>query len=239
MHYVALHDLQRSDGETSINELTSHQKDLRDTITFIPSHTEARGWTVPADRSNMFTAVYLDPRLVPDELTQGHDAPRLYFKDRDVTATLKKLGELITTGGPDSLHAETLGLLLWIELGSSAGSRRSSGRARGLSAAGVSEIRDYVEANLHSDITLAELAHVAELSRYHFIRAFRQSTGLPPYQYLLLRRIERAKEMLRSGVLLNEVALSVGFPNADSFGRTFRRMTGLTPKQYERKCTDA
>ena len=132
-----------------------------------------------------------------------------------------------------------LGLLLWIELGKSAGSRSSSGRARGLSAEVVSGIRDYVEANLHSDITLAELAQVAELSRYHFIRAFRQSTGLPPYQYLLLRRIERAKEMLRSGALPNEVAVSVGFPNADSFGRTFRRITGLTPKQYERRCTVA
>lgn len=232
-HYVGLHDLQRTDGETWVEDLVSQQKDLRDTMTFIPSNIEAHGWAAPTGRTHKFTAVYLDPDFVCEDTLQSARRARLYFKDANIASTIKKLGNLVGSGAPDKPYAEALGLLLWLELGS-LGRPHDLGGARGLPEATLSEIRDYIDANLQSDISLEELSRLARLSKFHFLRAFRRSTGLPPYRYLLLKRMERAQELLKTGGAAEEIALNVGFPNVDSFSRAFRRVTGVTPKQYGR-----
>lgn len=97
-------------------------------------------------------------------------------------------------------------------------------------------IREYIQANLSRDISLAELAELAGLSRFHFTRSFKRSIGLPPHQYLLRQRIERAKELLALGRLpVSEIAASVGLPGPGQLARTFRRMTGITLKEFLRK----
>jgi AraC family transcriptional regulator len=86
---------------------------------------------------------------------------------------------------------------------------------------------------LSADIGLAELADVIGLSRFHFVRSFKKTTGIAPYQYLLRRRIERAQLLLREGSLsIGDIALSVGFKSAARFNRAFRRIVGTTPSAY-------
>jgi AraC-like DNA-binding protein len=58
-------------------------------------------------------------------------------------------------------------------------------------------VADFIEEHLDEDITLQQVAEVAQLSRYHFARAFKQSFGLPPHRYYMSRRMERAKELLQ------------------------------------------
>ncbi|WP_147465755.1 helix-turn-helix transcriptional regulator, partial [Pseudomonas syringae] len=71
------------------------------------------------------------------------------------------------------------------------------------------------------------------LSEYHFARMFRESFGLPPHQYLLSRRIEQARQLLRStGKPLGEIALACGFASASHFSNRFRQATGATPGEY-------
>jgi AraC family transcriptional regulator len=68
----------------------------------------------------------------------------------------------------------------------------------------------------------------------YFIRLFKQSTGLTPYQYVLQQRIERAKQLLRQGNrAIADVALECGFTSQSNFTRAFRRATGMTPKAYQ------
>jgi AraC-like DNA-binding protein len=81
-------------------------------------------------------------------------------------------------------------------------------------------------------ISLEEVARVCGLSRYHFLRVFKQETGLPPHLFRTLRRIDRAKELLRSGVCVAQTALMVGFSDQSHFSNTFRKYTGATPGQY-------
>jgi AraC family transcriptional regulator len=79
------------------------------------------------------------------------------------------------------------------------------------------------------------LAREAGLSASHFIRSFRQSTGKTPYQFLLQRRVERARVLMRDHrVSLTEVALASGFADQHHLARVFRRITRVTPGDYRR-----
>lgn len=92
---------------------------------------------------------------------------------------------------------------------------------------------DFIEANLACPIGVAEIAIAAGISAYHFSRAFRQATGKPPYAFLLDRRLERAKGMLRSvDASLTTVSRDCGFASLSQFSRTFRRALGVTPTSY-------
>ena len=91
----------------------------------------------------------------------------------------------------------------------------------------------YIEANLGRPITLSELSKVADMSLYYFATLFKQSTRLSPYQYVLRRRIERAKQLLReTKAAVLEISLSLGFEQPNNFARTFRRLTGTSPTRY-------
>jgi AraC family transcriptional regulator len=89
---------------------------------------------------------------------------------------------------------------------------------------------DYIESRLAEPVTLADLASAAGLTRMHFAAQFRAATGLPPHEYLLRRRIERAQEMLVGTVMsVVDVALSVGFQTQSHFTSVFKRFVGQPP----------
>jgi AraC family transcriptional regulator len=93
---------------------------------------------------------------------------------------------------------------------------------------------EYVEGHLDAGVSLDEMAAAAHLSAYHFARQFKAATGLPPHQYVILRRVERAKQMLRGAteVPLAEVAALAGFSDQTQFTRHFKRLVGATPGQF-------
>jgi AraC family transcriptional regulator len=100
----------------------------------------------------------------------------------------------------------------------------------GLSPAVRRRIYDYIESHLDAKISLEVLSSMAGLSPYHFARAFRQSFGTPPHGYLLQRRLERVKELIRNSELpLSEIALATGFSDQSHLARHFRRQTGMSP----------
>lgn len=103
----------------------------------------------------------------------------------------------------------------------------------GLPAYKLNKVTDFIIDKLDQDLSLAELATVAGLSRFHFSRAFRRSTGLTPLQYLMRQRVERAKELLQNRDLpLVEISLLTGFKNQSHFTTLFRKFTSLTPKAW-------
>jgi AraC family transcriptional regulator len=93
---------------------------------------------------------------------------------------------------------------------------------------------EYIHEHLDADLSLDHLAAVAHVSPYHFARLFKNSTGLPPHQYVIACRIERAKELLRQRdrLPIAEVATEVGFAHQSHFTRHFKRLVGVTPRRF-------
>ena len=104
-----------------------------------------------------------------------------------------------------------------------------------LSARKQKLVVDFIEANIAEEISLARLAKLADLSRYHFARAFRQTFGVPTHRYHLARRMERATKLLTQSTLpVTQIALRVGFSETSSFTRAYRRYAGVTPSDCRR-----
>lgn len=104
---------------------------------------------------------------------------------------------------------------------------------RGLSRERVRRVLDYIEAHLADELTLAELAEVACLSPTHFSRCFKQAAGVGLSRYVMQRRVERAKDLIRrTPHPLAAIAQAVGFTDQSHFTNIFRRETGTTPGQF-------
>ena len=135
----------------------------------------------------------------------------------------------------DSMYLESLCLLAVLELCVIQKERlvAAAQPAGSLTRSNEQKVADYVEANLDRNIGLNDLAQLAGLSRFHFLRAFKKTTAETPYQYLLRRRIERAQALLTEGSLsVTEIASAVGFKDSTQFIRTFRTKVGVTPGKY-------
>ena len=97
----------------------------------------------------------------------------------------------------------------------------------------LKQVVDYIDANLDRNVSLAELATLLQLSPYHFAHLFKNSIGIPPHQYLIRCRIERAKRLLALGNLsIVAVAQVVGFASQGHFTYHFKRLVGVTPKSF-------
>ncbi|WP_051469971.1 helix-turn-helix transcriptional regulator [Fischerella sp. PCC 9605] len=93
----------------------------------------------------------------------------------------------------------------------------------------------YINGNLEQNITLAQLASFVEMSQYRFARAFKQSTGISPHQYILECKVEQAKTLLKhTQMSIVEISYSLGFASQSHFTSTFRRFTAITPKEYKK-----
>ena len=96
--------------------------------------------------------------------------------------------------------------------------------------------RDHADRHYTEPIGLDELAAVAGLSKYHFLRLFRSAYGRTPAAYLSERRVERAQDLLRAtNLTVTEVCHAVGFSSLGSFSSRFRQIVGETPSEFQQR----
>jgi AraC family transcriptional regulator len=89
--------------------------------------------------------------------------------------------------------------------------------------------------HLNEKITFSELAALVNLTRFHFMRAFKQTAGVPPLQFMIRRRVDRAKELLAEhSTSVGEIADRTGFGSPILMSRAFRRILGTTPSALRR-----
>jgi AraC family transcriptional regulator len=97
----------------------------------------------------------------------------------------------------------------------------------------VRRVREHIDANIEQRISVEMLANLANLSVCYFVRAFKQSVGLTPHDFLIHRRVERTKELLsETNLSLSEIALAAGFADQSHCARRFREHVGMSPRDY-------
>ena len=97
-------------------------------------------------------------------------------------------------------------------------------------------ITEHIDRNLDAPLSLRELSALTGLSVFHFARTFKERTGLSPHQYVLRRRVERAKELLSEpSASLAEIALRCGFSHQSHFTRAFHQLSGMTPTRWRER----
>jgi len=96
----------------------------------------------------------------------------------------------------------------------------------------------YIDTNFSKEINLDLLARLQFISKYHLIRVFKKYYGITPNQYLINKRIEKAKNILKSGKSVSETCHKIGFESIGSFSNLFKHKTGISPSIYRRAIFD-
>jgi AraC family transcriptional regulator len=116
----------------------------------------------------------------------------------------------------------------------------AASRGRGLDPRRLKRVREFIDANLESELRLDQLAQVACLSQYHFARAFKRATGHTVHQYLSTIRLERAKELLAANESsIADIAFQCSFSSQANFTKAFVRSIGISPGRYRRACASS
>jgi AraC family transcriptional regulator len=161
--------------------------------------------------------------------------PRIEFEDQALRAVLLRFQAILEDPSLNQPgYTETLAELLMFELARATQHQpRQSTDHRGLRSDQMRIITDFIDNNMHERISISTLAELLNLTRFHFIRSFKLSVGIPPHQYLIKRRIERAKELLREPhAAIAEVANKTGFGSTVHMARAFRRVESTSPSSY-------
>ncbi|MFB7242622.1 helix-turn-helix domain-containing protein [Streptomyces populi] len=179
-----------------------------------------------------YRALYAEPSLLSEGAVGGLPHFREGLLDDPELAAALRVAHTELSACPDPLEAESR--LPWLL---AALTRRHStarpGRDEVPGAARIADaVRDRLADELQDPPSLAALATDLGLSRYQLLRAFRTTTGIPPYAWLAQHRVNRARRLLESGLRPAEVAALVGFADQAHLTRWFRRVLGVTPAAY-------
>jgi AraC family transcriptional regulator len=160
----------------------------------------------------------------------------LDIHDRQLELLVLAMLEDIRSGSPTGrLHGESIGTTLAIYVTQRYGSLSSNPVAYkgGMPPTRLKRVLEYIDANLHENPKLSELADAAGVSLYHFAKLFKQTTSESPHQFVLRRRVERAKELLRNPEMsVLEASVRTGFADQRHFAKVFRRLVGTNPTTY-------
>lgn len=186
----------------------------------------ARGRAIALCQVAVPTAVLADRTLLP---RIGHPDPFMH-------QLIERVSSLADRGDVAArLLTESLIETLRLHLGDRYASlpQRFSGRT--LDERSQAQLVEYLEDSLDAEITLARLAQIAEMPVADFSRAFVRAFQVTPYQFLLERRIHRAKALLATTAIpVTEISLAVGFGTPSHFATTFKRRVGTTPSAYRK-----
>ena len=228
-------------GEARIEGVVvSTRRDIGRTLSFIPKGYNFQGTFMPRILPRCGN-LYIDPALsLADpqlKFAEIEFEPRLFFDEPALWSTARKILRLVGKGDDNRLYAETLTAALAIEL---VRFRGRGGLKPAAARGGLAEwqrraVVEFINDNLERNISLTELASLVRLSPTHFCKAFTRSMSMPPHQYQLRQRVDRAKLLLAdTDRSITEVALATGYTASSNFATAFRKVTGVTPRAFQR-----
>jgi AraC-like DNA-binding protein len=187
----------------------------------------------PCDRTSPahYVVMYVDPAAFRThvDLPSAMPLERPVHEGDDVVGRFRRLYRALArpdaTLTQDERYRELAAALL--------GPRATAGRATPAARA-LLRARDFIAAHATARLGLDQIAAVADLTPWHFARAFRRQFGIPPHRFQILLRIDLARRLLADGLPGVEVAYRTGFADQSHFNRWFKRVTGTTPLRQSR-----
>jgi AraC-like DNA-binding protein len=187
-------------------------------------------------RARSWRILYFEPAVMDEaraDILEGTRATFMFeapvFADPGLSGVFERAFAHASALMREGMVCETAILQLVAHLGSHSTAR--TGRCAEPTAC-IRRARDRIDADPAAPLTLTELAREADLSRYQLLRAFARELGLTPHAYILQRRIALARQLIRGGRALAEVAMAAGFYDQSHLHRCFVRQFGVTPRQY-------
>ncbi len=184
---------------------------------------------------------YVSPAMVNEILSElyGQANAFSWFKgpvtfDRKLAECLLYAHRLMEQDDSNLMEAQSRLMRVVAETFLRHGEDRRTPRHAAKNRDAVAKALAYIRKNASENISLGEIAAVAGLSRYHFLRQFKATTGLSPHAYLIQRRIVLAKRAIECGATLAEAAVRSGFSDQSHFSRRFKAVHGFTPGQYRK-----
>ncbi len=228
----------------------------------IVNHQQPYAFGVDSQKPFEALSIFFEPEFVREVLEglvqpadklleEGQASPRqpvvffekLYPHDQILSPMLFKLNFLVANGaGTPGYFAEQFVVLLEKMLQAHRGVSAEIARLPAFRFSTRVEIyrrlhraKDFIDSCYQQPIQLPQIARIAQLSRYHFLRLFKTAFNETPYQYLTHRRLETARTLLaKTDLPITQVCYEAGFEDLSSFGRLFRRFSGLSPKAFRR-----
>ncbi|MBD2257989.1 AraC family transcriptional regulator [Pseudanabaena sp. FACHB-2040] len=197
----------------------------------------------PSDRTSLpapasFWMMHVHPALLHEFVTELAEKPKSlpFFASPSITdSTLNRLFLTLqhTAHQPSTrLEQETALHQFFFYLIANHAANRPAVRPLKPAPDAVERARDYLHSQYARNISLEEMAAVANLSQFHFCRVFRQAIGLSPGAYQTQLQIAQAKKLLVQGLSASEVAVTTGFYDQSHLSRHFKRLVGVTPRRY-------
>ncbi len=209
--------------------------DLTGSVSFLPAGCERR--LALHDVEWRWAAIALD--ALPGKATASlARTPSLALKHEPfIFGLLQEMERLdALSGGMEPIYAETMAGALVQYMVMRFGDWQAPDQEYALPPFKLRRVRDFVAANLGARVSLGQLAALCDLSERHFHRAFKVTTRQTPLDYIVEKRMERARLLLSSpGVSIAAVSLEVGFANPGHFARAFAAATGMTPSAYRNR----
>ncbi len=196
------------------------------------------------DKPREVTVIFLEPMAISEvarfEGSAGDPAILPQFAIRDPLA--RELGlaldrEMMSTQPSPRIYAESLATALTAHvLATYANPTFTQPSGPALTRTQLKRSIDFMNDNATRDLALSEIAAVANMSKYHFAKSFREMMKIAPHQYLVKLRIEKARQLLMIDSLsVEEIANMVGYSDKTHFAAQFRKIVGVTPHGYRRR----
>lgn len=227
----------RRDGVSSVEGLApSRLRHLSNKLTFVPANHAYNEWHETRTPMRV-TYLYFDPSKLHNGEEDTAYTPKTFLEDSIVWDTAVKLKSVIESGRTATFYLDALANVLAHELSRSDDELvvNASVSRGGLASWQMRIVTQHIEDHLDEQVSLGVLARLARLSQSHFSRAFKQSFGVPPHEYHVHRRIEKAKAMLAErDASVTDVGFALGYSHTSSFSVAFRKVTGRTPREFRR-----
>jgi AraC family transcriptional regulator len=241
-HMLVLYVRPPDEMELQFADVDRHIPPSPGSIALIPAGTPAR---VRSNGCKDHFHIFLEPKVLARVAADAFelDPARVSLHARDamnlpqLRAVMLAVSDELAAGGLGGpLAVEALANLLAVHLIRNASAAKSVDHRTdaALPQEKLRTVIQYIREQLDVNLTLEQMAASVHLSAYHFARQFKAATGLPPHQYVIARRVELAQQLLqpKRALPLSEIAARAGFSNQSKFSAHFKRIVGVTPRQF-------